>query len=131
MWKSLAKRPVLVAIVHYATNEELIVSRFCSTSVVCISSTKQDEIDHHEEKADVAMQVHHDNIGLDDFGLCKEQFVTETDCIGEEFEDKWQQLLAKIQQFDKDYKRPKDFGYMSEKERLGDFSGIHISFPLH
>ena len=99
MWKSLAKRPVLVAIVHFATNEEQeIVSRFCSASVVCISADKQNEIDADEGKADVEMQVNNVNVDLPGLGICKEQFVIETP-IEEKFEDKWYKALQKIRQF--------------------------------
>ena len=132
MWQSLAKKPVLVSIVHFATNEkEEIVSRLCATSVVCVSANKQDEIDNDEGKADVDMKVNGENIGLENLEIGKEQFVNETDLIEAQFEDKWEQLLNQIQEFDKNYKRPKKLGYMSEKERLGNFSGIHAMFTLH
>ena len=129
MWSCLGKKPVLVAIVKFATNkEQIVVSRLCHASLVCIAAHKQNDIDLVESKADIEVIANNANNVSNPIPICMDQFVNEAFFLEnaqqkKHFKNKWSESLDQIRSFDQSYARPKDLGYMSEMERLGKFNG--------
>ena len=131
LWNSFAKKPVVICLVRWTTDDEGIIdSRICQVCVVCISGHKQDEIDNEEIKSDHDVQS---KSGWTPIQIDTTQFVTEEHHINQTIQiynkrrddvwkDSWQQAWDEIKKFDSKYNRTKDNGYMSEQERLGNFN---------
>ena len=127
IWNALGNKPVVLCLVRWQENEKgLVDSRLCQSCVICLAGHKQDDIDENkssnESPDSLGAKIH---INADQF-MTEEEYIQDTiseynQRHGVKWVDSWQRAWGILQQWEKNYHRPRKYGYMSEKERLGNY----------
>ena len=137
VWEGLSIEPVVVSVVLYSVDEKReLNSRFVHSCVVFLHPEAQQSLDIDEAKVEenAAMQPR------PEWEVDRSIFVTEAEHMAHEIELKcrrrggreaipvsdwkcgWEIALDDLTDFEAKYERPRDLGYMSEKQRHGDFT---------